>query len=433
MRRLGVWWVVLAIPLAGLAFLPGGGPGEPGAAVAQTTMTFENVPPESAAALEERAAAGRTSRLRVTVSTDEDVDTMVVTEQVVRSGDMTRMGDDIHIKQNEVVHGDVVTVMGGDVVVDGAVHGDVVAVMGGDIYLNATARVDGDVVCIGGELHEESGAFVSGKRVTSSGGGLRVGPRFWEGRDWEDRSGARGLWNGLRVLNAVFRFLIAIGLTLLVAWLFRGRIVSGVETMKRQPGMSFGVGALVVLTIFPSAIALAVVTVLLVITLIGIPLVVVAAVGYALFYLVFALFGLTIGAAVVGEWVASRRGGARLAVWQYALIGVLLLGGVRFLGRIFEVVDVFGFHALGVLLAVLAVSVAAILGLMGGGAWLKWEFSEGMFGRWWGRWQGRNGRVVPAAAPAGPPPAVPPTVPGPGPEPPSGTDTPADPGATPGT
>jgi hypothetical protein len=453
MRRLGVAMLALAlaVPVMGFAFLQHGAPAAavrlalpllglagPAPAAAQTTMTFENVPPESAAALEVRTGKARTSRVKVTVSTDGTggEDTLAVTEQVVRSGDVTRIGDDIHIKENEVVHGDVVTVMGGDAIVDGTVHGDVVAVMGGDVYLNATARVDGDVVCMGGELHEEPGAFVSGKKVTGHGGDIGVGRRFWGGRDWESGAEAYGLWGGLRIVKAFFGLLFAIGFAMLVAWLFQSRIAAGVQTMRRQPALSFGVGALVLALIAPSAIALAVVSVLLVITLIGIPLAVAAWLGYALFFVVLAAFGLTIGATVVGEWLASRRGEGRLPVWQYALFGVLLLGGVRFVGRMFEVVGVFGFHALGTLLIAVAVTATAILGMIGGGAWLKWEFSEGLFGQWWGRWQGRNGRVVPApAAPAagpaaGPASAPPPPAPGgsAGPEPP-----PEGPAPTPGT
>jgi len=451
MRRLGVAMLALAlaVPVVGFAFLQHGAPAAagrlalplrglvaPAPAAAQTTMTFESVPPESAAALEVRTGKGGTSRVKVTVSTDGDDDTLAVTEPVVRSGDVTRIGDDIHIKENEVVHGAVVTVMGGDAIVDGTVHGDVVAVMGGDVYLNATARVDGDVVCMGGELHEEPGAFVSGKKVTGHGGDLGVGRRFWGGRDWESGAEAYGLWGGLRIVKAFFGFLFAIGFALLVAWLFQSRIAAGVQTMKRQPALSFGVGALVLALIAPSAIALAVVSVLLVITLIGIPLAVAAWLGYALFFVVLAAFGLTVAATVVGEWLASRRGGPRLPVWQYALFGVLLLGGVRFVGRMFEVVGVFGFHALGTLLIVVAVTATAILGMSGGGAGRKRECSAGLIGQWWGRWQGRNGRGVPApGAPAagtaaGPASAAPPPAPGgsAGPEPP-----PEGPDPTPGT
>jgi hypothetical protein len=456
MRRLGVWWVALAIPVIGLLALPGGGTGPgvhgvaallgrivPGPALAQTSMTFRSVPAESATALESRGE-GRKSHVRVSISSDEESaeaaepDTFPSADEVVRSGDVTRMGEAIHVKENEIVRGDVVTVMGGDVTVDGTVHGDVVAALGGDIFLNSTARVEGDVVCIGGELHEEPGAYVSGKRVTGSGGDFGgMHRRFWGGGDWGRDSSRYGLWGGLRLIGAMVRFLLAIGLTLLVAWLFRRRVAMGAETMRRQAGLSCGIGALVLVLILPSAIALAVVSVLLAITLIGIPLAVVAILGYVLFFVIFAILGLTIGATVVGEWLASRQGVAARPVWQYALFGVLLVYGARFVGRVLEVVGVFGFHALGVLLVIASVSVAAVLGMIGGGAWLKWEFSEGMFGRWWGHWQGRNGRIVPggpvaasAGAPAAsaPPPPYAAGAPGEPPPPP-----PPPPDATPGT
>ena len=69
-------------------------------------------------------------------------------------------------------------------------------------------------------------------------------------------------------------------------------------------------------------------------------------------------------------------------------------------------VDDTGLDGLGKVLAVLAVLTAIVLGTMGGGAWLKWEFTEGLFGQWRGRWEGRNAARVPPA-PYGPPPVSP--------------------------
>jgi hypothetical protein len=198
MRRLGVLILVLAVPAMALALLLAGAPVRlakgvaalieavgPERAVAQvTTLPFKSLPPESASTLDR----ARTSRHGVHVKVDvppapaavtppaavpavpePDVppEPAAVTEHVTRSGDMTRVGNDIHLEQDEIVRGDV-TAIRGDITVDGTVHGGVVS-FGGDIYLNASARVDGDVVCIGGELHEEPGAYVSGERVTALG------------------------------------------------------------------------------------------------------------------------------------------------------------------------------------------------------------------------------------------------------------------------
>ena len=465
MRRLGVLILALALaaPALGLIFLLRGGPvtmakatvalleaAGPRRAVAQvTTLPFKSLPPESVSALDRE----RSSRRRIRVSVDvpeppvvsEGAEPIVVPEappppaaleHVTRAGDMTRVGSDIHIEQDEVVRGDV-TAISGDITVDGTVHGGVVS-LGGDIYLNPTARVDGDVVCIGGELHEEPGAYVSGERVTalSGGRGERIARRLrasqsGHGRDWG--------WGGLKLFGELMRLLIAIGFTVLVAWLFQGRIAVGAETLKRQPALSLGIGALVHALFIPSIVALALVMALLCITIIGIPLALAALVGYLLFFVVFWVFGLVVGAAVVGERIAARRGVTAMPLWQSAMLGVLVVVGAGFVGNLFAVAGVPGFGGLGKLVVVLAAITSVVLGVMGGGAWLKWEFTEGVFGRWRGRWEGRNAARVPPA-PSGPPPVTPygppavaappaaPASPGtympPGPEPPSSEPTP---------
>ena len=466
MRRLGVLILALALaaPVLGLAVLLRGGPATmaktavalfeaagPRRAVAQvTTLPFKSLPPESVSTLERE----RPARHRVRVSVDvpevpavpavpvvpETPEPPAAPERVTRSGDLTRVGSDIHIEQDELVRGDV-TALRGDITVDGTVHGAVVSIVG-DIYLNATARVDGDVVCIGGELHEEPGAYVSGERVTalSGGRGERIARRLrisqsGHGRDWG--------WGGLKLFGEFMRLLVVIGLTVLVAWLFKGRIAVGAETLKRQPALSLGIGALVLALCIPSVVALALVMALLCITIVGIPLALAALVGYFLFFAVFGIFGLVVGVTAVGERIAANRGMPAVPVWQSALLGVLVVGGARFLGRVLEVTGVPGLDGLGKVLAVLVVLTAIVLGTMGGGAWLKWEFTEGLFGQWRGRWEGRNAARVPPA-PYGPPPASPygpaaavappmpppatPASPGaympPGPEPPPSESTP---------
>jgi hypothetical protein len=251
---------------------------------------------------------------------------------------------------------------------------------------------------------------VSGERVTALGGGrgeriarrLHVRPQHRD-LDWG------GAWGGLRLFGALMRLLIAIGLTVLVAWLVQQRIAVGAETLRRQPALTLGIGALVHALAIPSIIALALVMALLCITIVGIPLALAALVGYLLFFAVFWIFGLVVGAAAIGGRIAANRGTPAMPVWQSALLGVLVVGGARFLGRLFEIMGVPGLDGLGKALVVLTILAAIVLGTMGGGAWLKWEFSEGLFGRWRGRWEGRNAARVGAVPPApyGPPPASP--------------------------
>jgi hypothetical protein len=433
MRRLGVLMAVLAIPVAGFVFIQCGGPAAavriavralalagPSPAMAEVkTIVFETALPESVAALEARSGAGHRPHVKVTVSADEPEapDSASVTGQVVRSGDMTRVGDDIHVGQDEVVDGSVTTFKG-DVVVDGTVHGDVVAVLG-DIFLNATARVDGDVVCIGAELNEEPGAYVSGERVTWKGGNLEAGLPHARRRDRESDTEEGGHRPGERLGEAFGWFLWAVGLTLLAAWILRRRIAAGAEMMRLQPAASLGAGALVWLSIF----GMAVLGFLLLITIIGWVLLPLWALAIIIFYPVFAVLGLTVGAMVTGERLASRRGTTRMLVWQSALLGVLVLEGLWFLGQLLGLAGGFGLHALGGLLTFAATMAILILGTMGGGAWLRWEFGEGLFGQWRSRRPGGNGgsAMPPAtAAPVSAPPApstAEPSGPEPGPGP----------------
>ncbi len=462
MRRLTGWILVLvvAVPLAifGLVASAGIGPLARGTAAlltalaprcasAQSDLQFKPVPADSVPTLE-RERSRRRMRVRVSADVPDSPEAPVPeppappdtpeappAEHVVRTGDLTRVGSDIHIEKDEVVNGDV-TAMRGDVTVDGTVNGSVVS-FGGDVILNSTARVEGDVVCIGGQLREEPGAYVSGERVTALGG-----RRAELERRLRHARGGRGLlvpetMEAVDLAGTLLRGLIALGLTWLIAWLFQGRISAGLEVLRRQPGLSLGIGALVHALFIPSVIALALVVVLLCITIIGIPLALAALLGYGLFFVVFWLFGLTVGAAFIGQRIVARRGGDALPLLQAALIGVLVVWGIRFAGHLLSAV---GLWPLGKMFSVLMVLVTIVLGTMGGGAWLKWEFESGIFGQWWGRARGGGWRRTPApatAAPYGPPPASPygppaaMTAPEPAPPPPAPPESFMPPGETP--
>jgi len=433
MRRLSVWMLVLVVaaPLAGLVLAARGGVAPlargaaavlgalaPAPASAQSNLQFKPVPRDSVTELE-RARSSRRTRVHISAETPAPPAPAVVPEPpappesgeaqapeaVVRTGDLTRVGSDIHVEKDEVVNGDV-TAVRGDITVDGTVNGSVVS-FGGNVSLSSTARVEGDVVCIGGQLREDPGAYVSGERVTALGG-----RREELARRLRHARGGRGLFwpeavAGVDLAGALVRALVALGLAWLVAWLFQGRIAAGSEVLKRQPAMSLGVGALVHALFIPSVIALALVVVLLCITIIGIPLALAALLGYGLFFLVFWLFGLTVGSAVIGQRLTARGGAASAPLVQSALIGAALVLGVGFAGHLLNAV---GLWPIGKLLRVLAVLVTIVLGTMGGGAWLKWEFESGLFGQWWGRARGGNWRRTPAPAPAspyGPPPVSP--------------------------
>lgn len=100
-------------------------------------------------------------------------------------GDRVTLGADVEIGQDEVVRavytmggdarilgrafGDVVT-MGGDADIEGEVIGNVTT-MGGDISLGRGARVHGDLNAMGGEIDVEEGALVHGQVLSGPGRG----------------------------------------------------------------------------------------------------------------------------------------------------------------------------------------------------------------------------------------------------------------------
>src|SRR5262245_58424207 len=77
---------------------------------------------------------------------------------------VVRIFSDATVAPNERVIGDVVAVFG-NADVSGDVSGDVVAVLG-QVRLHKGAVVDGDVVSVGGRLQQEDGVSVNGETVS---------------------------------------------------------------------------------------------------------------------------------------------------------------------------------------------------------------------------------------------------------------------------
>jgi hypothetical protein len=296
--------------------------------------------------------------------------------------------------------------MGGDVTVEGHVRGAVTS-MGGDIYLKPTAKVDGDVVVVGGQLHEEDGAQVGGQRVTALGGGKGRIVRKFEvddggvtiDRDHDD--------DGEDVAAALARLLVLLLIGWAMARIFPGRTGAALDTLRREPAMSVGIGGLVWALIIPSVIALALVVALLCITIIGIPLALAALLGYAAFLVVFVLWGYVVGAGAIGRAVAARQGVANPTLTRSVVTGVLVLAGAMVVAELLQLGrgPLGGF---GTFIKVILIITEVLVVTFGGGAWLRSEFQTGMLGRWWAGRRGMSGfgratpaPTVPGAAMAG--------------------------------
>lgn len=170
--------------------------------------------------------------------------------------DIVKFGESVFVAKDELVRGDLV-VFGGNAMVEGRVGGNVV-VIGGNIRARSGSVIKGDAVVIGGMLDEDDDVIITGERVTVND--FFPANSFWlfspEGR----------------LFKFVFlpvRLFVQLVLAFLILLFLRERIVKANEHMAANYLKSFGVG---LLSSFIAVFGLIVVSVLLLITIIGIPL-----------------------------------------------------------------------------------------------------------------------------------------------------------------
>jgi hypothetical protein len=384
-------------------------------ALAQESMTFRAIPPDSVAILERSAprpsiqvpapggAANRALRVRldsagVSVSAPAVPAPAAVPEPprpepLETTSEIVRFGGDIEVPREQAVNGDVVS-FGGDIRIDGVVHGSVTA-LGGDVTLTAGSVVDEDVVCMGGTLREQPGSTVRGRRVT--------GPRGGPARFWMPMFSVLG--TGFQIASHLFRMLLWLGLAFLVVKLAPGRTSRALKTLREEAGMSFMIGLLLIGLIIPSVIVLAIVIAILCITIIGIPLALAVAVGYVAFLIIACLWGAVVGGTQLGSHLFARFKGGTATLVQAALWGVLAIHGLRIAGDLFHVMPIFGFF--GGLIHVLFIAGSSVLTVFGAGALVRAEYRRRTVQDWWNRIRGRNGSAREEDMPPPPPPPAP--------------------------
>jgi len=320
------------------------------------------------------------------------------------TGEIIRFGQDIHVDVGETVQGDVVA-MGGDVTIEGTVKGSVTA-MGGDVHLLPGARVDDDVVCLGGTLVEDAGASVGGQRVTA--------PRTRGSRFMLPVLGAIGA--GFEIMGLLVGALVLMGLSWLVVKLAPGRTQDALDVIDRDGGAAFMVGLMLWALIIPSVIVLAIAMALLCITIIGIPLAAAVAVGYVAFFVVAAFWGAVVGFTLIGRQVHGRLRGPVPSLAVAAIWGVIAVQALRVGAELFHVIPFFGF--VGGLVKVVYFVTSIVLFTLGAGALVLSEYRKRTLQDWWqrirpatpgARAQTQAADVAPSAPPA--PPAPPPNDP----------------------
>lgn len=379
----------------------------------EEVMKFEPVPAESVTAMERRRAermsrdaerraaeAGRVAPVAPIPAIPEPSDVPEPPDapeppEFSHAGDVVRIGSDIHIEKGQVVEGDVFALRG-DILVEGHVKGNVAAT-GGDVSLGSTARVDGDVMCIGGKLEEEEGARVGGQRVTALRGSeeRRLRHRIREGISQGLHEEGRGGWG----LGFPLSWLIV---TVAAAWgitrLTPDRTGVALAILKREPGSALLFGFLVVVLLIPSLVALVLVMAVLCITIIGIPLAIMLLPAYGCALGLLGLWGFVVGATAIGERVAERVG-RPADLSRAAMFGALTLGGLLVASAVLHALPLFGWFA--GLVWVLGFVAFGFATMMGAGSLVRSKFGQGPDGRWWPMFK----RSGPAEAGAATPPA----------------------------
>lgn len=215
--------------------------------------------------------------------------------------------------------GDTVVSILGNTYINGHVKGEVVTILG-NVELGPNAVVDGELVCIGGQVTRDAAAVVKGGTQHVGIAGRHI--NFDSFTIWisECLLYARPLaWNH-HLLWAWCVALAFLGFYALIALIAPAGVVKCVETLEQRPGYSL-LSALLALLLTPVAYILLVLTLAIAVGFVLIPLF-----SLGLFFM--AIFGKIVMLAWLGRRFTKLMGNSRLA---HPAIGVLI-GGLIILG-----------------------------------------------------------------------------------------------------
>jgi hypothetical protein len=256
------------------------------------------------------------------------------------SEDRVKIGGRIVVEPDEIVN-DVV-VIGGTAHIDGEVRKDVV-VVGGLLEIGPTAEIGGDVSVVGGTMRRDPAAQIRG-RVADVGPGINLrGLRF--GRFGPAVAGS--VFGGfVSLMSTLMRCALLCILAMLVLLLAREYVERVSQRAAAEPVKAGAVGLLAELLFLPILIA----TVLfLVVTIIGIPLLVLVPFALLALCVVF-LVGFTAVAYYVGRLVSTRLGTSQPSPYLTTVLGVVVVMSPLLLGRIVGLGDGIVFPIAGALL-----------------------------------------------------------------------------------
>jgi hypothetical protein len=260
----------------------------------------------------------------------DDSDSRLRDRRLNRSSDRVRIGGGVEVGADEIIEGDVVAI-GGGAKVDGQVRGEVVAI-GGGVTLGPRADVEGDVTVVGGRLQRDPASRVGGEVKEIGLGDVN----FWPGwrRAWPD--GPEGMFVGsafgsvFALTRTVARLAVLCILAAIVMMFGRGYVERISLRAASEPLKAGAVGVLIQLLFFPVLIALIVV---MVVTIIGIPLLVLVPFALLAFAVLF-LVGFTAVTYDVGRLAVSRFGWNGQNSYLVAALGIALVLSPVLLSRL---------------------------------------------------------------------------------------------------
>ncbi|REJ75081.1 MAG: polymer-forming cytoskeletal protein [Acidobacteria bacterium] len=289
----------------------------------------------SSVAREGRERADRWRRARPVSAQAEDQKFAIGGTARVRAGEVASevfaLGGKVEIDGE--VDGGAVALLG-PVIVNGKVRGDVVSI-GSDVRLGPTAVVTGDVTSVGGEVERSPGAQVEGE-ISEAALGVDLGDLdLFSGAPDLSRLSRRGLssldeWFGFFwALVVAGCYVILCGLMAVIA----PRAVDNVRrTVSRDTWKCALLGLAIGLLVIPATV---VIVFLLVVSIIGIPFLILVPFVY-LFLVLAGLFGLAGTAMAAGRVVRDRFGlgvgGGLLSM----VVGLVALRGLMLLSDLFD-------------------------------------------------------------------------------------------------
>ena len=283
---------------------------------------------------------------------------LVLAKGNVSKVNLFRIGNDIHIKEGEVVN--TIFSIGGEVVIDGEVRGRVIVMgklisvggkvdkdivsIGNNIVLKEGSIVGGDVISIGGRVFRWAGAEVKGKIKEINRFGFNRksnqdfenlpfdSPRFFY---WRNFYPLQIYFEGNFKLFKLITLLIVVGLAVA---LFSKQIRNIATFVSKEPGESLLFGILGIILIIP-------LTIILGLSIIGIPL------TFLLIILVIvaSLFGVVSIYFLIGQRFLTTFNFKNPTTLWGVFIGLIILELIRTIphlgGIIMLTVYLFGFGA----------------------------------------------------------------------------------------